>query len=169
MSCVVALKDHGSIYLASDSLIETDYGYVEQNMPKFSMSGGNDKLVWFGFSGRARFFQIMKNIPILYSEAVNIDNVVEWTGHVKSHIPEDFKFTCMVVGNNSIFTFDSDRYVIEHTVKYYAIGSGAKWALGALDAMPDEYSPMRKVRMAIEIAKKRDVSGCGGEIHTQIV
>jgi ATP-dependent protease HslVU (ClpYQ) peptidase subunit len=166
MSCVVALKDHGSIYLASDSMITTDYGPRLDVSPKFHKL--NDT-VWFGSTGRMRFSQMMRHRPFnIRDKAISKDDVVEWVFNMRDNIPTDFKYQCLVVGNNSIYYFNDDISVTELEEKFFAIGSGAKYAMGVLEAIDAETSPLEKVRKAIAVAIKRDIS-CGGQIHTQIV
>jgi len=168
MGCIVALKDSGSIYLASDSLITAKYGSIEANEPKFSMVNGDDKLVWFGYTGNPRFFQIAKNVPMDYEIEHLKSGVIKWTIALRTSVPIDFKYECMVVGNSSIFTFDQDGFVIEHTGSHFAIGSGAQYALGALDAMTDDASPLSIVKIVLDIVIDRDITS-GGSVHTQIV
>ena len=49
--------------------------------------------------------------------------------------------------------------------QYYAIGSGAGYALGALHALYGDHSPTETARRAVQAAIDLDIY-CGGEINT---
>ena len=73
----------------------------------------------------------------------------------------------MVVGNGRIWSFDENHFVVEHKNDYFAIGTGAQFALGYLDAQPD-LSALMKVKGAVIITSKRDRQ-TGGKVHTQTI
>ena len=69
------------------------------------------------------------------------------------HDPDEYTFSCIVVSKdgNTVILVDDEMQPMEVTDDYVAIGSGATYCLGALDAGADAYR-------AIEIACDRDGS-----------
>jgi len=69
------------------------------------------------------------------------------------HDPDEYTFSCIVVSKdgNTVILVDDEMQPMEVTDDYVAIGSGATYCLGALDAGADAYR-------AVEIACDRDGS-----------
>ena len=76
----------------------------------------------------------------------------------------DVGSTIMIVNSEGIFKISSDTNV-SHFKKYYAIGSGSDYALGALyPSVENDDDPARLATTAVETAINFDAY-CGGQIE----
>lgn len=83
-----------------------------------------------------------------------IEGAERWDTHV------------MIITEHAMVLIDDNFCVLEPSDNFFALGSGASYALGALDATRNlSLSPRQRVKLALEAAKKYDIFS-GGRLKT---
>ncbi|MDH4184126.1 MAG: MFS transporter [Nitrospinota bacterium] len=173
MSTIVAVRKNGTAVIASDSL--NTYGALKQ---KSDYLRGDDKIFagrgsWFGVTGYAVCAQVLQDV--LSRKEIRMDFSSKskiFTTFRKLHPIlkkqyylltqdrddgdqpfESSQMRLLISNPYGIFEVWSWREVAEYT-KFWAIGSGQKFALGAM------YSQYGRLESAAEIAMEGVKAGC---------
>jgi len=182
MSIVVAIKKDNQIVMASDS--QTNFGsqiVTFDNHSTFKIrSVGSALLAATGWSlydnilddflakqkdvnlqdKRALFSFFLK----LWGELQEKYSLVNQQCNDDDSPFGDLDASFLVANKNGIFHISSDMSVIEFK-KYYAIGSGSDYSLGALYSLYDQPLDAETIaRKAIDVAKAFNIY-CGGDIY----
>jgi ATP-dependent protease HslVU (ClpYQ) peptidase subunit len=186
MSIIVAVRKHGEIVIASDSA-QTEDGMIVSA----EYYANNNKIVPCGESyiglvgwsctqdiveslvrehlnkmklgGRAEIFDTFRFIHAQLKE----DYFIE-TNEDKDQPVESSQLGALIVGTSGIFEIESYRTVTEYT-KFWALGSGKKLALGALQATYETMENAEDIaRSAVMAACALDDS-CAEPIHMRSI
>ena len=177
MSIIVVVRKGGEVAIAADTA-QTD-GSV---MLRAKYVRNNEKIVHFGdtciglagwsaaqdifesvvrnhadkldFSSRAEIFETARNLHGLMKSDYHIDTQEE-----KDQPVESSQLSMLIANRHGIFEVDSYRTVSEYE-RFWALGSGRRFALGALYQCYDRYDTASEVaRAGIEAACEFD-DGC---------
>ena len=175
MTTIAAITDGKKVYLGADSGI-TDGEFIGRSMqPKVFKIG--DLLI--GYCGSIRAANIVRYEIDLPTRPEQIDEL-EWisryfvdavrialadNGYPDSEKEEDRNSFGMIVGvNGRIFEVEYNFSVIEWDSDWMAVGSGGKYAIGALDALSMYTGPtdeQERLELAIGFAINNDPSSHG--------
>ena len=176
MTCIVALKHEGKIYMGSDSQISCGRQKLIGECKVFKKG-----TMLIGSAGYSRFQKILRynfNIPehneslsdIEYLNSVFIDSLRELCDkkqylriiESKSEISD----TTLIGYNGKIYKMALDFDVSTYDIPYFAIGSGEDIALGSMFSTINitELAPENKIKLAIGAACYFN-DGCGGDIR----
>jgi ATP-dependent protease HslVU (ClpYQ) peptidase subunit len=177
LTCIAALVDGKTVWMAADSMCTAGYD-------KFPMKGG--KLISYGevvlgWSGHARVGNILKR-KFTAPEPGGYDDVAGYiegkfidalrqclkeNGHAQDwHGRESNSGELLVACQGKIFCVGGDYYCSEIATPYYAVGCGANYAIGALAQFHRsgrKPRPKDWLTAAIEISAEWS-SGVGGDI-----
>ena len=164
MSILVAVKKHGEIVIASDSaqtedgmIVSAEY-YVNNN--KIIQCGES----YIGLVGWSCTQDIMESIIREHASKMQLDSrasifdtfrfihtqlkdeyFIE-TSEDKDQPVESSQIGALIVGPGGIFEIESYRSVTEYS-KFWALGSGKKLGLGALQAVYDSLDSAEEIAM----------------------
>ena len=171
MTCIVAIKENGKVYLGADSASSDD----EQDMrtiskhPKIFKNGP----VAIGFCGSWRagkVFQYDLIVPKLdtndidrYMNTTFINALQECAERNRLVIdeskPENDLADLIVAVSGRIYEVQSHIQALEHVDNYFAVGSGAKFALGSLCTTEEfDLPPNERLELALDAASKYSMS-----------
>lgn len=159
MSIVVALKDSGTVHMCCDSQATNSRAHF-MSRPKWIV---DENRVWvLAVVGDSHILDLIKHeFPFVATE-VTLESVTTFSIALKKYLePKDIKpksFTILIAGGGNIFKIS--HYTVIDELEYDAIGSGDKYALGALYA--SKSPPELRVQDAVMAAIKYDTS-CGGQ------
>lgn len=175
MTTVVVTKKSGIACIAADTL--ATYGDTEESA---DLIANSDKLVrvadaWAAPTGPASAQLVIRHFASTYEELPHLDDVDgifdfltqfqralrdEYFVHGKEDGADDFesmRMEILIASPGGIFGCYPERSVQEFT-KFYAFGSGAEYALGAMRVAWDTAMSAEEVaRVGIETAAKFDV------------
>lgn len=176
MSVVVGLVGEDGIYLGADGQATDGWQRIEMVAPKVFRC---PPLV-IGCVGTMRLIQILSTFLVLPKSDGHdpLDFLVRHfvpavQGILREHDCLQVKdgsaeiageCECLIAAGNGLFRLSTDFQVIEREGGYDAIGSGAEYALGALEALRSHDLPGSSV---VEAAVKAAIAfhmGCGGRI-----
>lgn len=161
----IAYKDH---IFATDSYATGTDGSIKIHDDKVFVNGP----ITFAIAGRSRATTLLKYMKIPEMPISSPDwSLEKWINSVFIlEIRKEFKaygfdnddgviggISAMIYLQGRCFQFDSDFHFQEITDEEFAVGSGRKFALGAM-------AFGATAKEAVKIAKKMD-SGTGGKIH----
>lgn len=166
MTCVVAFKHEGDVWMGADSAgVDTNLGLVTRKDPKIYRVGE----FLLGFTSSFRMGQLLghalnvsKRHPSisveLYMATTFIDAVrhtLKAGGYARIDNGEESGGTFLVAYEGRIFNVSSDFQVGESVHDYDAVGCGAAVALGALHAMSydQNVAPHRMIFRALAAAE----------------
>lgn len=176
MTTVVAVKKHGRVAIAADTLAR--YGSTRESSDYIANS---DKLLrvgraWLCPTGPASAQLVLRSYfqnPEHPRAFDSIDDIFETLRHMQASLKEDYflnpkedegdpfdsmQMEIMIASRGGIFGAYPLRSIQEYT-RFYAFGSGATYALGAMHALYDELSSVEVIaRRAIEAAATFDDS-----------
>jgi len=182
MSIIVAVKKHGEIVIASDSaqtedgmIVSSEY-YVNNNK---ILPCGESYIGLVGWSctqdiieslvrehankmklaSRAEIFDTFRFVHAQLKENYFIE-----TDEDKDQPVESSQIGALIIGPSGIFEIESYRTVTEYT-KFWALGSGKKLALGALQATYENMQNAEDIaRLAVSTACALD-DACAEPVH----
>lgn len=171
MTCIVAIKEDGRVYLGADSASSDDEADMKTIavQPKIFKSGP----VAIGFCGSWRagkVFQYDLVIPKIdtddidrYMNTTFINALQECAERNRLVIdeskPENDLADLIVAINGRIFEVQSHVQSLEHIDDFFAVGSGAKFALGSLYTTQDfDLTPKERLKLALDAASKYSMS-----------
>jgi len=170
MSCVVGYVEDGKIYMAADSASSSteNQDIRLRKDPKVFIK---DNII-FGHVGSYRVGQILRhsfNIPPNPGNTSDFGYLCSFfiPGLIQSLKENDcfqyqndgqitFEGEIMIGYNKKIYIIDSDLQVICGNEKYYSIGCGENYAMGALyvlEKISPEILPEEKIKYALEVAE----------------
>lgn len=160
MSCVVALKHGGSIFMGADSAYSTTNSVCKlQGNQKVVIVGS----VIMGFTGEMTlaFLRHFADPPahqqgISDSEYLALTFLPALENYLKGTVADYWRLRSAtenaIIGyNNVIYSISTDWHPCSLSETYWAVGSGAEYALGALHAAP-HLDPESRVRTALAAA-----------------
>jgi ATP-dependent HslUV protease, peptidase subunit HslV len=181
MTVAVAVRKHGRTVLAADSLVQ----FGGQRFPTDNclfhkiQRLGPSMIVWAGWSLYAELLTAhlaANRPPTLDTEAEVFDFFIkfwralrdEYTftrrGAADNHPFVDLESVFLLANHRAVFRVSGDMDVTEFQ-QYAAVGSGAKYALGALRVLYDTLDdPIEIARRAVQVGIDFDVN-CGGPIE----
>lgn len=164
MTCIVALKHEGKIFMGADSAGSDGYTIRSRSDEKVF---ANDKFL-IGYCGSYRIGQILqysfsppeqsiKQDDMTFMVDTFIDHVrilMREKGTLKKDNEEESHGGPFIVGyNGELYSIDEDFQVGKYFDDYATAGSGEQTAMGALYAMKDlDITPENKIRVALEAA-----------------
>lgn len=179
MSTLIALKDNKTkkLYMGCESQTTAGNQKTYSNMSKMFRKKTHAGDIVIGISGRCSFHQIIQhdldynvahsdNISYIRNLASQIREISE-----KLKLKSKEKGTVLIIFNNGIYTLEKDYYVADLN-DFYAIGSGGRFALGAMSALTktkrtNKLSPEEMIKISIESACDHDCYSSGDlEIET---
>jgi len=170
MTCIVALKDNGRIYMGADSAITFGNVILDLNIPKIHKVG---KFI-LGYAGHVKVGQIIKSNFIETEEQgkeSDLEYIIKKVGEIKTilndngigHIENNQEWQ----SNDILIAYKKEMYrvgswysVSTFRHDYISIGSGEEYALGALYAGAS-LSPRTRITQALEAAAKFSKGVCG--------
>ena len=186
MSIIVAVKKHGDLVIASDSaqtedgmLVRADY-YANNNK---IVACGESYIGMVGWSctqdiieslvrehaNRIKLLdraQIFDTFRFIHAQ-LKSDYFIE-TDEEKDQPVESSQIGALIVGPGGIFEIESYRTVTEYT-RFWALGSGKKLALGALQATYDMLENAEEIaQLAVRAACALD-DACAEPIHSRSI
>ncbi|MFT5219474.1 MAG: ATP-dependent HslUV protease subunit HslV [Gammaproteobacteria bacterium] len=157
MSTIVAVLKNGRACIAADSL--TSFGDTKQaaefvtDSEKILCIGGTD---YVGIVGSAAHHLVMQNLIVKHGDKINFSsrfNIFETMRQLHPILKEEYflnskdededsyessRVDALIMNSQGIFGLYSLREVDQYT-KYWAVGSGAEFALGAMKIAFDLY------------------------------
>ena len=175
MTTVVVVKKNGQVAIAADTL--TKWGSTKESA---SYIANHQKIFpieenYLGFSGSAQVQQILHNYCQENTKALDLHSVEtifkSWmplhqvfkekyfVNSSSEHATETTQCYVLIANPYGIFGVDEYRFVEEFT-RFYAIGNGREYALGAIYATYNdpEKSAEEIARLAVEAAAEFDDS-----------
>lgn len=163
MTCVVALREQGVIYMGCDSAGVGGYTRVNRLDPKIYRVG--DQML-IGFTTSFRMGQLLGysltlpkhhvDVPVEAWMATDFVNAVREClkkgGWAEKEKDQERGGTFLVAYKGRIFEIQSDYQVGERGEPFSAVGCGEDLALGALFAMDVKIPPRFKVELALKAA-----------------
>ena len=165
MTCVVAIKDHGKIYMGADSAASTAYQIRRRKDSKIFINGE----FIIGYTSSYRMGQLLRyklsppkqkeNQDVFEYMATDfVDAVRECLksgGYAKTESGEESGGTFLVGYHGRLFTIYSDFQVAEQIGDYAAVGCGEELALGSLFSTEGmRSSPEERIRTALSAAEE---------------
>lgn len=184
MSVVVAVCDGVRSHVACDGRMTSNDEIISENVCKFVKPNAG---VCIGVVGSYRALELVERAVDVLSHGNNSGRpMIEaarliaervrallsadgWLDEAKDGKPRWFDVDLLIAFPSAIFFVNGIGSVIDGG-GYYSIGSGANYALGALDILRREENtePGVSARMAVDVAIRRS-SGCGGNIYSTTV
>lgn len=164
MTCIVAIADGGNVYMGGDSAITGDHDIETQRWPKVFKFG--ECLI--GCCGYPRMRQILEYHVTLKPRHggdplkwLVVDVIPDVRAQFKEHgflekdkEAESGGFFLVAVGGR-IFEIQSNFQVLETAESYLALGSGRRYAVGAMEVLvKGKLSPRAKIKNALAVAAK---------------
>ena len=185
MTILVAMLCDTGVWVGGDGRISDGQLRVSDSYVKWRST---KKGFWWGAAGYARIFALADRNRRLLDEAVDLVDVGEclrklviddgWEPEEKSGGPRDLEFNLIVVSSTEIVAYDGDGSFVRFrtTGDFFAAGSGADYAFGAVSALRRyaEYSMAEDddcdeiIESALTAACDYDL-GCGGELFIEKV
>jgi ATP-dependent protease HslVU (ClpYQ) peptidase subunit len=180
MTVAVAVRKNGRTVLAADSLVNFGGQRFPPENCKFHKIHrvGDSFLVWAGWSLYAEMLNAHLERhppPTLHTEsdvfaffiqfwrAIRKDYNFMQRGGAGDHPFADLESTFLLANRGGIFRVQSDLDVTEFK-QYSAVGTGAKYALGAMRILYDQLEDPREIALrAAQVGVDSDVY-CGGPI-----
>lgn len=186
MSIIVAVKREKQLAIAADSLFNKGSLLLKpenlRNHKKIHQHLGS----YIGVLGAAVNHNILSDILVKYPKLLRLNNVNDIfesmnalhpilkekyfinTSSEEGETAESSQLDMLVVNNCGIFEVENHREVNQYE-RFWAIGSGACYSLGALEAMYDRLESIEELATAaIEVACKLD-AGCGLPLTMHLV
>lgn len=169
MTCIVAIKDQGKLYLGADSFLsDKDYAYPMRSSKLFRKGP-----FVFGYCGSVRagkVFQYDLELPPVdyqnldrYMNREFITALMDCAERNRLVIDEEKDsndVADLIVGiDGRLWEVQSHVQSVEHIVEYMAVGSGSRVALGSLYSTK-HLSPRQRLTVALEAASQY-TSGVG--------
>lgn len=164
MTCIVGLITDSGLIFGADSLVTDDSGNKATLLDRKVFIKNN---ILFGFCGTLRFGQLVKHrfSPPSLGKSKDIDAFVYqkfvpdlqkfFTDNGIIKIEEnDFEFLIGI--RKSIFSIGHDFSVVQTSLRYHAIGSGADFAAGVMYATKSLSSDTQRITLALEAASLHD-------------
>ena len=156
MTCVVGLEDHGKVYIGADSLgvnVSTLEKTIREDVKVFI----NGPFI-MGCTTSFRMIQILQYQFVPPAHPVGSDDmrfmVNEFIDAVKKCFKDgDFSGggEFLVGYNGKLYSIENDFQVGKPTLKYDAVGCGARFAVGAMFAN-NKLKPVARIKNALEAA-----------------
>lgn len=168
MTCIVAIAQGGTVYMAADHAASDDKSgwIIARKDPKVFKVGQYG----IAFTDSFRMGQILqyswtppKYTPTKTNSGLDkfmrtkfVESVKDafksggYGGFSSGQEDEGGIFLIGVCGK--VFTMDQDFHIAENIVNYMAEGSGAMFALGALHATKNQKNPKMRMKLALEAA-----------------
>ena len=150
--------NNSKIYKIKDTLIgisgwyamELIFGHILQNKPQL-----------FDFTSRQSIFESLLKMQKILEEEYFIETSENEDQPVSSN-----QLTAIIVNKNGLFDIDSYREVNQFS-KFWAIGSGQEFALGAMHALYDRDFTTEEIARAGIMAAAEFNDGCGLPMHIE--
>jgi ATP-dependent protease HslVU (ClpYQ) peptidase subunit len=173
MTCVIGLRENGKVYIGADSAASRNWEIYDASTKKVfcrqSGADSKDGIYLFGCAGSYRMVQLLRyklEIPICnfrndryimqymandFIEAVRSCLKEGGLSQVDNNVESFFEF--LVGFRERLFVVRSDFAVLEHYTPYIAIGSGHRYAMGAMAALKNSIvDPVERITRALEIS-----------------
>lgn len=179
MTCIIAYTgEDGETWMGADSYSETS-GVKHLSADKVRLFGdGRGRFILMGSSGNARFRDVLSKAL----ETAKMSRESDVTGFITNKMPElirqaanELEYavsedgnkllpgdTLLVAWGGYIFQLDSQYHMARIEENYYAIGTGTKYALGALYTLVGrtEYPIKKRIELALAAAAAFDPYVC---------
>jgi len=164
MTCIIGFKSNGVIYMAADSAATSDDGDVRPIVAEKIIRNGEYLI---GFAGSIRAGQIasskwFSDPPDNIEEFVeSLRLLMEELGClVTTEVSTSMSQSCFLIAHKGeLYEILMDFAVNKVEGDFTTIGSGAPYALAAMDAIQDQdLSPSEKLIKALTIATKYNVT-----------
>ncbi len=174
MTCVAAIAQNGTVYMAADSAAsEEKSGWIISRKDPKVFKVGQYGVAFIDSFRMGQILQYKWNPPKYTPTKTNsgldkfmrtkfIDSVKDafreqgFGNQVAGQEDEGGIFLVGVEGK--IFTVDEDFHVAEANFNYMAEGSGGAFALGALYATKNQKNPKMRLKLALEAASEFSMS-----------
>jgi len=161
MTTIIGIQSKGSCLLAADSRTTNEYGrpYHHEKVAKLTERG---EWVIAG-AGDPQACDIVQHLwappkqtikddykYIVSKAALSIRDCLKKNGYERDKSDPDGGFIFLIAYKGTLYEIDETFTVYMRDDGFYGIGSGSRWALGALQAGADW-------KVALEIAEKNDI------------
>jgi ATP-dependent protease HslVU (ClpYQ) peptidase subunit len=155
MTCIVGVIENGVIYVGGDSAgVAGSAIRIREDSKIFTKNG-----MIFGFTSSFRMGQIIRYSFVIPHQKESKDDYeylcTDFISSLSSSLKENgYKDggTFLLGYKNNLYRVDSDFQVAKNNFNYDACGCGEDYALGALYAMGDSFSPYDQVKKALSAA-----------------
>jgi ATP-dependent protease HslVU (ClpYQ) peptidase subunit len=163
MTCVIAIKQDGVVYMGADSAGSDLYTIRTRSDPKIHKVGA----FMFGFTTSFRMGQLLAHAFVAPDRdpRVSIEKFMATTfvnavrdclkagGYASKKDETEAGGTFLVAYEGHAFTIYDDYQVAESALPYEAVGCGTDFAMGSLFSTADSHlSPSRRIALALEAA-----------------
>lgn len=172
MTCIIAYVEGGKVYMGGDSAGSSEEFTSNRVQPKVFVNGE----FCFGYTGSFRLGQIMEHCFDPSDLPKRGEDVMKYM--VRKFVPDlkmafdlndwpfhddEKKVLGILVGvRGHLYEIEYDYQVGEWDLPYFAIGSGAPYAMGAMHALHPSILPATdKINLSLEAAKSFDPSVSG--------
>jgi len=161
MTTIIGIQSKGSCLLAADSRTTNEYGrpYHHEKVAKLTERGE-----WIiAGAGDPQACDIVQHLwappkqtikddykYIVSKAALSIRDCLKKNGYERDKSDPDGGFIFLIAYKGTLYEIDETFTVYMRDDGFYGIGSGSRWALGALQAGADW-------KVALEIAEKNDI------------
>ena len=185
LSIIVIVKKDKEIVIASDSLtsrgtlnISSQYKINNEKFIKYQNS-------WIGCDDYAMPTQMLLYALKNREDELSFDGIDNiYTSMLKLHktlkkkyflnpkqkenqIVQSTKMRLVIANSSGIYRVDEDKH-IDNFSKFWAIGTGGTFALGAMHHVYDKYDATKIAKIGVKTACEFD-EGCGLPIHIQTI
>lgn len=166
MTCIVGLIDEqGNIYMAGDAAVSSGYDLTIKRTPKVFAKGD----MVFGIAGYWRLGQVIQYLYEFPEHPADMETeeyivayfveglreALKEAGHARKEQEQEHHGSSILVGyRGQLFEIEGNYQVTDADTDFYAIGSGAPYALGALYARQEqETEPLLRLKQSLEAAE----------------
>ena len=165
MTTIVALEHGGKVYMGGDAAAISGYDKRATRLKKvfvvgpfvigYSSSFRMGQLLQHSFTPPERSSSAATDERYLVNQVIPvIRDLFKTQGYTHVLNNEESAGSFLLGYNGKVHEVDCDFQVNSYREGYAAIGCGENFALGALAVMPEEYDPILRVNLALEIACK---------------
>lgn len=165
MTCIVGLVHNGKVYMGGDSECCDGSARYSLTEPKVFLKQG----FLIGSTGQLRLMQLLQYTLVVRERntsesdmeylvngfASAVRNLLKDNGYSEVNMNREDFFGSILVGyRGNVYEIDPAFAVMHTSNAFHAVGSGYAFALGAMAAMPDEFTPHQKITRVLEIASE---------------
>lgn len=164
MTCIVGIvDDHGTVYMGGDSVAIAGYDVTIRRTPKIFKKGN----MLIGVAGYWRLAQVLQYLIELPEHPEHISDeeyivayfvellreALKVTGYARKDMEQEHHDSSVLIGyRGQLYEVEGNYQVMDAVKNYYAIGSGAPYALGSLYTSEGR-EPLERVKAALEAAE----------------
>jgi ATP-dependent protease HslVU (ClpYQ) peptidase subunit len=171
VTCIISFAQDGKIWMGADSCVSGYDGwetFVITQPKVFVEKSHSGEGVLVGVAGSVRVLQLMRYALDFAASGSGAEYIFELTERLRFLLAdsgfalndnpqpgdEQGMFEIVIGYQGAVYTIDTAFQFARSTERYTAHGCGRRYALGALLALPDDWTVPDKIYKALEITAK---------------